>query len=98
MRLRPRSEQPRTGTCPRARGRSQMARESPSDRRPGLGREDDVAVVVQAEARVVRDLPRMPVEITESTRVPAVESFCGLACDRRPVLASLLDHVMDLVA
>ena len=59
--------------------------------------EDDVAVVVQAEARVVRDLPRMPVEITESTGISSVESLRGLARDRGSVLASLLDHLMDLL-
>ena len=37
--------------------------------------EDDVAVVVQAEAWVVRDLPRVPVEITESAGISSVESL-----------------------
>src|SRR3954453_10245746 len=74
-------------------------RESSSDRSPALGdREDDVAVVVQAKARVVRDLPRMSVEIPESTGIPSVEGVSRLACDRGSILASLLDHVVDLIA
>jgi hypothetical protein len=36
-------------------------------------RKDDVAVVVQPEAWVVRDLPSMPIEIPKGTGVPSVE-------------------------
>jgi hypothetical protein len=38
----------------------------------GAGK-NDVAVVVQAEARVVRDLPGVPIEIPKGTCVPSVE-------------------------
>jgi hypothetical protein len=38
----------------------------------GAGK-DDVAVVVQPEAWVVRDLPSMPIEVSKGTGVPSVE-------------------------
>src|SRR6266508_2292064 len=38
-----------------------------------LGAEDDAAVGGEAEARVVRDLPGVPVEVAEDAGVPAVE-------------------------
>src|SRR5207248_5591586 len=62
------------------------------------GGEDDVAAVVQAEAGVVGDLPRMSVEIPEGPRVPSVEGLGGLTGDVRSVLACLLDHLVYLVA
>src|SRR2546423_178496 len=87
MHLRPRSEPLRTDTSPSTCGCS--------SRMPSW--EDDIAVVVQAEARVVRDLPRMAVEIAESTGVASVERLFGLARDRCSVLASLLDHLLYLL-
>src|SRR2546425_6076674 len=99
MHLRPRTEPPRTDTSPRARDcspRSRMRSPVPCLSLRGA-REDDVAVVVQPEAWVVRDLPRMPVEIAESTGVPSVEGVFGLARDRGSVLASLLDHLVYLL-
>src|SRR2546425_9802024 len=55
-------------------------------------RENDVALVVQAEAWVVRDLPRMPIEIPKRAGVPSVERVSGLARDLGAVLTSLFDH------
>src|SRR5437763_14709109 len=56
----------------------------------------DVPVAVEAEAGIVRDLPRVPVEIPKRTGIAAVERFGRLARDLGAVQASLLDHLVDL--
>lgn len=53
------------------------------------GGKDDVAIVVQAKARVVRNLPGVAVEIAEDTRVTPVEGLRGLARDLGAVAAGL---------
>src|SRR4051794_24734753 len=75
------------------------------DRRPAVckqsaslvPRQNDVAVVIQAEAGVVRDLPRVPVEVAKRAGVAAVERLRGLARDLRAVRARLVDHAVHLV-
>jgi hypothetical protein len=59
-----------------------------------MGRTDEVSITVQTEARVVRDLPGVPVEVTEGTGVSAVEGVRGLARDLGSVRACLLDHLV----
>src|SRR6266545_845910 len=61
-----------------------------------LGAEDDAAVGGEAETRVVRDLPSMPVEVAEDAGVPAVERLGGLSGDGSAGLAGVLDHAVDL--
>src|SRR5205814_906416 len=57
---------------------------------------DDVPGVVQAEAGVVCDLPRVPVEIAKSAGVSAVERVRGLVRDLGAARTSLLDHLVHL--
>src|SRR6266496_2110305 len=61
-----------------------------------LGAEDDAAVGGEAEARVVGDLPSVPIEVTEDAGVPAVECLGGLSGDGSAGLAGSLDHGVDL--
>src|SRR5215211_4628541 len=61
-----------------------------------LGAEDDAAVGGEAEARVVRDLPSVPVEVAEDAGVPAVERLGRLSGDGSAGLAGLLDNAVDL--
>src|SRR3954447_16342791 len=61
------------------------------------GGQHEVSVVVEAEARVVRDLPRVPVEIAERAGVPAVERHRRLARDLRAVTTRLLEQVLHFL-
>src|SRR5262245_50278153 len=46
----------------------------------------------------MRDLPDMPVEVSEATRVPAVEGLRRFAGDLAAVRARSLNHLLDLLA
>src|SRR6266566_6143081 len=59
--------------------------------------EDDVAVLVQAEPGVVRDLPGVPIEIPKRAGVASVKSLGGLARDVGAISTSQLDHLVDLL-
>src|SRR4051794_29662533 len=66
---------------------------------PGLlAAEHDAAVGREPEGRVVRDLPRVAVEVAEDAGVAPVEGLGRLARDRRAVPARLAYHVLDLLA
>src|SRR5438874_10398832 len=62
----------------------------------GVG-EDDVAVLVEAESRVVGHFPGMTVEVAERSRVAAVEGLRRLASDIRSVRAGLLDDLVHFI-
>src|SRR5436190_7438108 len=64
----------------------------------GAGREDDAAVAAETEAGVVRDLPRMAVEVAEDAGVTAVERLGRFAGDRSAAPARVLDRVVDLLS
>src|SRR5262249_62164167 len=65
--------------------------------RPDSVRERDRAVLGDAPARVVRDLPRVTFGIDEDGRVPAPEGLGGLPPDRGAGGASLLDPLVALL-
>jgi hypothetical protein len=59
-------------------------------------RQDQRAVLGEREARVVGDLPEMPVEVGEVTGVAAVEGLAGGSGDRRPGRGGRVHHRVDL--
>src|SRR5437763_780590 len=63
-----------------------------------LSAEDDAPIRLETEPWVMRDLPRVPVEVAEDAGVAAVEGLGRFARDRGAVPARLLDHVVDLLA
>src|SRR5947209_7389952 len=54
--------------------------------------EADTAVAPESETRVMRDLPRVAIEIAKAAGVAAVEGIGRLSGDRRPVLARLVEY------